>query len=108
VAATGHVAREHLVTRSGGRAGDGIFVTGALGGSIRGKHLTFTPRLDASAWLVRQFLPTAMMDLSDGLAKDLPRLASASGCGYFIEPAWLPLTDGCTPAEALGDGEDYE
>jgi thiamine-monophosphate kinase len=108
VAATGEVARGQLVTRGGGRTGDAVFVTGTLGGSIHGKHLDFTPRLDASAWLVSHFPPTAMMDLSDGLAKDMPRLAAASGCGFLIEASSLPLTAGCTPAGAAGDGEDYE
>jgi thiamine-monophosphate kinase len=108
VTATGKVARSHLVTRSGGRADDAIFVTGTLGGSITGKHLSFTPRLLESAWLVRQFLPTAMMDLSDGLAKDLPRLAAASGCGFAIDESRLPVSPGSTRAGAVGDGEDYE
>jgi thiamine-monophosphate kinase len=108
IAATGSVRREHLVLRSTARPGDAIFVTGALGGSIRGKHLDFTPRLVESDWLVSHYKPTAMMDLSDGLAKDLPRLATASGCGFRLDRPALPLTPGCSSAEALGDGEDYE
>ncbi len=108
VAATGSVPRDRIVSRSGGRPGDVIFVTGTLGGSIRGKHLDFMPRLRESAWLVERFKPNAMMDLSDGLAKDLPRLARASGCGFSLDESALPLTSGCTRAEALGDGEDYE
>lgn len=108
VAATGSVPREHLVLRSTAKPGDAIFVTGLLGGSIRGKHLDFTPRVAAAAWLVRHCKPSAMMDLSDGLAKDLPRLARASGCGFRIDAAALPLTPGCTAAQALGDGEDFE
>lgn len=108
IAATGSVARENLVLRSTARPGDALFVTGLLGGSIHGKHLDFTPRLREARWLVENFKPTAMMDLSDGLAKDLPRMAAASGCGFQIEPDHLPLTPGCTPQQAIGDGEDFE
>lgn len=49
-----------------------------------------------------------MMDLSDGLAMDLPRLAQASGCGYELDEARLPCHPGCTTQQALSDGEDYE
>ena len=108
IAATGSVRREQLVLRSTGRPGDVLLVTGSLGGSIQGKHLNFTPRLKQTDWLVSHHRPTAMMDLSDGLAKDLPRLALASNCGFRIENTALPVTPGCTPAQALGDGEDFE
>ncbi len=101
IAATGSVLREHLVLRSTARAGESILVTGKLGGSLLGKHLDFTPRTEQAAWLVSHFKPTAMMDVSDGLAKDLPRLAAASGCGFVIEESALPLTPGCTAAQAL-------
>jgi thiamine-monophosphate kinase len=108
VAATGSVKRHHLVLRSTGRPGDLLLVTGTLGGSLRGKHLDFTPRLREAEWLVSRNAPTAMMDLSDGLAKDLPRLATASGCGFQIHPQSLPLTNGSTTTAALNDGEDFE
>ncbi len=106
VALTGRVAPHHLVLRSGGSADDVLFVTGRLGGSIAGRHLDFTPRLAEAAWLVRNAGPSAMMDVSDGLASDLPRLARASGCGF--EVARIPRTRGCTERSALCDGEDYE
>ncbi len=108
IAATGSVRREHLMLRSTARAGDAILVTGTVGGSGHGKHLSFMPRLAEAAWLASHFKPTAMMDLSDGLAQDLPRLAAASGCGFVLERAQLPVTPGCTVAQALGDGEDFE
>ncbi len=108
IAATGSVLRENLVLRTTGKPGEVLLVTGRLGGSLAGKHLDFTPRLRESEWLVSHFKPTAMMDLSDGLAKDLPRLATASGCGFVIDQNALPLTSGCTPRQALGDGEDFE
>jgi thiamine-monophosphate kinase len=108
VAMTGRVARRRMVTRSGGRAGDSILVTGRLGGSIRGHHFSFTPRIREAHWLAQNFKPTAMMDISDGLAADLPRLANASGTGWHIDNAAVPRSKGCGVREALSDGEDYE
>lgn len=83
-------------------------VTGRLGGSIAGKHLDFTPRLEEACWLVENTRISAMMDLSDGVARDLPRLARASDCGYHVSPESLSCTEGCDISQALGDGEDYE
>lgn len=108
IAATGSVERPHLVLRSTAKPSHDLLVTGTLGGSLAGKHLGFTPRIAEAAWLVRHFKPSAMMDLSDGLGKDLPRLASASGCGFAIDPAKLPLSENATPDQAIGDGEDFE
>lgn len=108
VALTGWIERTRCVLRSGGRAGDALYVTGRLGGSLTGKHLDFTPRLAEARWLVSHFKPHAMMDLSDGLAADLPRLAAASHCGYEILLDRLPLSPRATIAQALGDGEDFE
>jgi len=108
VAATGSVERGKAVLRSGGRPGDGIWVTGRLGGSLAGKHLTFLPRVIEGSWIARNLRPTAMMDLSDGLAKDLPRLAKSSDCGFRLNPEAIPCTEGCNVAQALTDGEDFE
>ena len=108
IAATGCVLREQLVLRSTAALGDILLVTGRLGGSLQGKHLDFTPRIREASWLVSQYKPTAMMDLSDGLAKDLPRFAGASGCGFVIDPSALPLTPGSSVPQALSDGEDFE
>lgn len=108
IAAIGSVPRENLTLRSTAVPGHALLVTGTLGGSLTGKHLDFTPRLKESFWLVSNWKPSAMMDLSDGLAKDLPRMATASGCGYVLEMPAVPVTPGCTLEQALGDGEDFE
>lgn len=108
VALAGFVEKGRCALRSGGRAGDAVFVTGRLGGSIRGRHLTFIPRIGEARWLTENFRIRAMMDLSDGLGADLPRLARASRCGCEIDREKLPLNKGCTSENALGDGEDYE
>jgi len=108
VALTGEVERARCVTRSGGRAGDFLYVTGRLGGSLAAKHLDFVPRLAEARWLTGHFRIRAMMDISDGLAADLPRLAKASGCGFEICETGVPRNRGCTVAQALGDGEDFE
>lgn len=108
VALTGEVEPARCVARSGGRAGDILYVTGRLGGSLAGKHLDFIPRLAEARWLVEKFRIRAMMDISDGLAADLPRLAKSSGCGFEISKEKIPRNRGCTVPQALGDGEDYE
>jgi thiamine-monophosphate kinase len=104
----GEVERHGCVFRSGGKPGDRLFVTGRLGGSLAGRHLSFEPRVEEGRWLARQFHIHAMMDLSDGLAADLPRMARASGCGFRIEEGALPLHARCTVKQGLSDGEDYE
>jgi thiamine-monophosphate kinase len=106
-----------LITRSGARAGDAIYVTGRLGGSLLGHHHRFTPRLAEGAWLSRRREVRAMMDVSDGLAKDLDSL-TPSGLAPALSGAAIPLSaaarrqarrSGRNPLQhALGDGEDYE
>lgn len=110
VTLTGKVEHGRALLRSGGQAGDILCVSGALGGSFEsGRHLSFTPRVALARRLATGPLrPHAMMDLSDGLAVDLPRLAHASGCDFELDPAALPCHPGCTPQQALSDGEDYE
>ena len=115
VAGTGE-CRHRPVLRSTAKPGDVICVTGRLGGSLAGWHLDFTPRVEAAAWLMEHARPRAMMDLSDGLARDLPRMADASGCGFTLRLAAVPCHArtahlGSRRARleaAVGDGEDYE
>lgn len=110
VALTGRVEHGEAFLRSGGQVGDILCVSGRLGGSFAsGRHLLFEPRVELARTLrERLLLPRAAMDLSDGLATDLPRLASACRCGAVIEPSKLPLYPGCGVKQALCDGEDYE
>lgn len=108
VSLVGRVETGRLLTRSGGKPGDLLFVTGTLGGSIEGKHLDFIPRVAEGRWLGAHGSVRAMMDLSDGLATDLPRLAAASRCGFEIDSSALPKTRGCDAERAMTDGEDYE
>ena len=108
VSLTGEVRKDHCCFRSQGKSGNTLFVTGKLGKSLNGHHLRFTPRIEEAQWLTKNFNPTAMIDLSDGLASDLPRLAKSSNCGYSIETKTIPRTRGASIKEALCDGEDYE
>jgi thiamine-monophosphate kinase len=108
VSVTGIVEENRWIARSGGKAGDELFVTGRLGGSLRGRHLRFRPRIEESRWLTAHFRIHSMMDLSDGLGADLPRLARASHLSFEIDESALPRNRGCTIQQAINDGEDYE
>lgn len=104
------------VLRSGAAPGDGVYVTGRLGGSFDhatglGRHLTFEPRLREARWLCDALGADlhAMMDLSDGLGRDSARLAAASGVRIRMEAGAIPLNPGTADwRAAAGDGEDYE
>jgi thiamine-monophosphate kinase len=108
VSVAGFVEKDRWVSRRGGKVGDDLFVTGQLGGAIKQKHLRFIPRIAESRWLTKHFSIQAMMDLSDGLGTDLPRLARASKVGFKIETANLPLAPGAKVGDAISEGEDYE
>ncbi|MBI5423251.1 MAG: thiamine-phosphate kinase [Opitutae bacterium] len=113
----GEAAGQRVVTRSGALPGDRIYVTGTLGGSLLGHHYKFTPRLAEGAWLARRSEVCAMMDVSDGLAKDLDSLTPVGLAPAVCEPS-VPISAAArkcaaqtkqTPLfHALGDGEDYE
>jgi len=97
-----------VLTRLGARVGDRIAVTGRLGGSLRsGHHYRFTPRLNEGQWLAGRPEIRSMMDLSDGLGKDLAALTPPDARAV-LDYAALPRRHGCSLEAALGDGEDYE
>jgi thiamine-monophosphate kinase len=106
------------VRRSGGRAGDHVYVSGPLGGSILGRHMTFSPRVQLARDIAGAGGVRAMIDLSDGLSRDLRHICRESGVGAVIDASAIPIhPDAATLAEqtrkppldhALHDGEDYE
>jgi thiamine-monophosphate kinase len=103
--------------RDRARPGQVVFLTGPCGGSILGRHLAIEPRVAAGRWLHARGA-TAIMDVSDGLAWDLHRLARASGVRIEIDMAALPIhadarrlarkTRAQAWEHALHDGEDHE
>jgi thiamine-monophosphate kinase len=104
------------VTRSGARVGDSIYVTGPLGGSILGRHMTFEPRVALGITFGQ--VATSMIDISDGLSRDLGHVCAQSGVGAIVEANAIPIHDDAielfrrdrvSPLDhALHDGEDHE
>jgi thiamine-monophosphate kinase len=120
VALVGLVPRGKAILRSGAEAGDAIFVTGDLGGSLASRHLEFEPRLAEARWLAEHFSIHAMIDLSDGLAGDLRHILKASHVGAELLTTSIPVSRAAKLASkgesstkppllaALTDGEDFE
>ena len=120
ISVLGTVAKDKCVLRSGAKAGDAVFVTGELGGSLAGKHLDFEPRLSEARWLADRFSIHAMMDISDGLAGDLRHILEASRVGAELLTHAIPVSRAAKLAAraepstrppllaALTDGEDFE
>jgi thiamine-monophosphate kinase len=124
---------ENVVRRNGAKPGDLIFVTGTLGDSALGlellkrgekvgpaveRHLNPVPRVLEGRALAEAGIPSAMIDISDGLLADLTHILDQSGVGARLELDKIPLSDyllGKCPLVArdpytisLGGGEDYE
>ncbi len=136
VTVVGEVRAGRAILRSRARPGDILYVSGQLGEAELGlqivrrskgaaskkspltrKHLYPEPRLALGQWLVKKGLATAIMDLSDGLSSDLPRMCAASAVGALLERAKIPqvrtpdpaLEHGRDPIQlALHGGDDYE
>ncbi|MGH9743976.1 MAG: thiamine-phosphate kinase [Candidatus Acidiferrum sp.] len=109
VSVMGKVRPDAALRRSTARSGDILFTSGRLGEAERGlkvlrgsrhgfdkrdpalrKHLYPEPRLALGRWLAESRLATSMMDISDGLSTDLPRLCAASGVGAQIQAGSIP------------------
>ena len=103
-----------VITRRGALDGDGIYMTGRLGGTLDddggGHHLEFTPRIQQALELstILDERLHSMIDLSDGLGVDLKSLAKASELSAVIDASSLPIRDGVTIEQAIQSGEEYE
>lgn len=115
LALTGHAERP--VPRQGGQIGDTLWVTGQLGGSMAGWHLKFRPRLAEGQWLATQTGLRGMIDVTDGLAADLPKLLPRGSVArldldkILVSPPGIEASrqsGRSVLAHALCDGEDYE
>jgi thiamine-monophosphate kinase len=105
------------LTRSGAKPGDSIYITGSLGGSILGRHMTFQPQVELARHLAGKISISSMIDISDGLSRDLRHICEQSSVGAIIEAdkvlihddaVTLFLRDGLSPLDhALHDGEDH-
>ncbi|MEZ6067871.1 MAG: thiamine-phosphate kinase [Planctomycetaceae bacterium] len=104
------------VLRSGARPGDWLMVTGPLGGSLSGRHLDVRPRVREALRLHAGFNLQAMLDISDGLSRDVRHITVEQGVGAIIDAPAVPIhadVPAALPAStrlshALHDGEDFE
>lgn len=113
VTAIGKQLGRGVARRDAAKAGQRIFVTGSLGGSRHHKEFLFEPRIKEGILLQQLECVTAMMDISDGLAKDLPTLCWASNVGAVIDTLQIPYSPSIRHKSnalerALCDGEDFE
>jgi thiamine-monophosphate kinase len=109
VSAIGEVERSRLVRRGGAKIGDVILVTGSIGGSKKGRHLSFLPRVEEARFLVENHRINAMIDISDGLILDLWRILTASSTGARLYENTIPVsTDAVSLKKAIQEGEDFE
>ncbi|HEY6680557.1 MAG TPA: thiamine-phosphate kinase [Actinomycetota bacterium] len=126
ISLTGEVARGAAIRRSGAEPGDLMVVTGVLGGAAAGRrlaqrgapwtedeldairrHARPVPRVGEAPVLARHGV-RAMIDVSDGLTRDLARICEAGGVGVRLDLGKVPVHPAATEGEALGGGEDYE
>jgi len=131
----GSAPRGSAVLRSGACPGDDIFVTGSLGAASAVLHRLYrapsqqtdfstlprtrlkagdlkhyypTPRVAVGRWLRERRLPSAMIDISDGLSSELSHICEESGTGAWVAAPAIPVAPGATFDEALHGGDEYE
>ena len=113
----GQADGRRILTRKGATIGDLIYVTGRLGGSLLDRQFSFQPRLTEGVWLAGRREVRSMIDLSDGMAKDLPELLSARSAAR-LDARRIPVapearrlakeSDRPPLHHAFHDGEDFE
>ncbi len=128
VSVHGHVPAGGALRRSGARPGDGVYVTGRLGGaaaalargglaraSLGGEdgldqlaRRYFLPRARIEAGRVLRGIASSLIDLSDGLVQDLGHICAASGVGVELSAELIPVEAGASLDQALSGGDDYE
>ncbi|MCX5712128.1 MAG: thiamine-phosphate kinase [Candidatus Omnitrophica bacterium] len=109
VSMLGVVEKNNLILRSGAKLGDIVFVTGKLGGSIKGKHLRFMPRIKEARYLARHYKINSMIDISDGFIQDLGHICEESRMGAIVFEKQIPVNkDAGSIKDALFMGEDFE
>jgi thiamine-monophosphate kinase len=125
VTVMGTVKRRQVLTRSGARPGDEVYVSGAIGGAAEGlrlltnapsaaghlinRYLYPEPRVRLGLLLGRNRAASACVDLSDGLADGVRQIAAASGVGITIDAAAIPIEEGLQSIDAaIAGGDDYE
>ncbi|MDD5108134.1 MAG: thiamine-phosphate kinase [Candidatus Omnitrophica bacterium] len=109
VSMLGSVEKDKLCLRLGAKIGDIIMVTGEFGGSIKGKHLKFIPRLKEARFLVNNFKINSMIDVSDGLIQDLGHILEQSLVGAVLYESLIPQSKEAKGLEdALYSGEEFE
>ena len=108
----GEVEPEFLCLRSGAHVGDSIFVTGRLGGAAlhlaKGEYFQPKPRIKEARAVLETVKVNAMIDLSDGLAKDLHNITRSSNVGALINIEDIPVFPEAHEELAITGGEDFE